>query len=61
MNAFTRRVLVFLATYALVSGVRVPGLRLDRTGGALVGAVLMVLVFMGLTALYLDIFNPVKP
>jgi Na+/H+ antiporter NhaD/arsenite permease-like protein len=33
---------IFAATYLIVSGVRVPLLRLDRTSGALVGAVAMV-------------------
>jgi Na+/H+ antiporter NhaD/arsenite permease-like protein len=34
--------LVFVASYALIAGLRVPGLRLDRPSAALVGAVLMV-------------------
>jgi Na+/H+ antiporter NhaD/arsenite permease-like protein len=34
--------LVFLATYAVVAIGRAPGLRVDRTGAALVGATLMV-------------------
>lgn len=34
--------LIFLATYAIVAVGRVPFLRLDRTGAAIVGAVLMV-------------------
>ncbi len=35
-------VLVFLATYAVVAVGRVPGLRLDRTGAAVLGGALMV-------------------
>lgn len=35
-------VLVFLATYAVVAIGRVPGLRLDRTGAAVLGGALMV-------------------
>jgi Na+/H+ antiporter NhaD/arsenite permease-like protein len=35
---------VFILTYAVISGQRVPGLRLDRPSAALCGAVLMVLV-----------------
>ncbi len=34
--------LIFLATYAVVAIGRAPGLRVDRTGAALVGATLMV-------------------
>lgn len=34
--------LVFLATYAVVAIGRAPGLRVDRTGAAIVGAILMV-------------------
>jgi Na+/H+ antiporter NhaD/arsenite permease-like protein len=34
--------LIFLATYAVVAIGRAPGLRVDRTGAALVGAILMV-------------------
>ena len=34
--------LVFLATYAVVAIGRAPGLRVDRTGAAVVGAILMV-------------------
>jgi len=34
--------LIFLATYAIVAVGRVPFLRLDRTGAAIVGAVLMI-------------------
>lgn len=34
--------LIFLATYAVVALGRLPGLRLDRTGAAIVGATLMV-------------------
>jgi Na+/H+ antiporter NhaD/arsenite permease-like protein len=37
-------VLIFLVTYLVLSGVRLPLVRLDRTAGALVGAVAMVLV-----------------
>jgi len=33
---------IFLATYAVIAAGRAPGLRLDRTGAAIVGAVLMV-------------------
>jgi Na+/H+ antiporter NhaD/arsenite permease-like protein len=36
-------VLIFLVTYLVLSGVRLPLVRLDRTAGALVGAVAMVL------------------
>jgi len=35
-------VLIFLATYAVIAVGGVPGLRIDRTGAAIVGAVLMV-------------------
>jgi Na+/H+ antiporter NhaD/arsenite permease-like protein len=34
--------LIFLSTYAIVAAGRVPFLRLDRTGAAIVGAVLMI-------------------
>ena len=34
--------LIFLSTYAIVAAGRAPGLRIDRTGAALVGAILMV-------------------
>ncbi len=34
--------LIFLATYAVVALGRAPGLRVDRTGAALIGAILMV-------------------
>jgi Na+/H+ antiporter NhaD/arsenite permease-like protein len=34
--------LVFLATYAVIAIGRAPGLRVDRTGAAIVGAILMV-------------------
>ena len=34
--------LIFLTTYAVVAIGRAPGLRVDRTGAALVGATLMV-------------------
>ena len=36
--------IVFALTYLLIAGVRLPGLRLDRTEAALVGAVAMVAV-----------------
>jgi Na+/H+ antiporter NhaD/arsenite permease-like protein len=35
---------IFLATYAIVAAGRVPFLRVDRTGAAIVGAILMVVV-----------------
>lgn len=35
---------IFLLTYVFIAGVRLPWVRLDRTGGALVGAVLMVVL-----------------
>ena len=34
--------LIFLATYVVIALGRAPGLRLDRTGAALLGASLMV-------------------
>ena len=33
---------IFLATYAVLAIGRVPGLRIDRTGAALIGATLML-------------------
>jgi Na+/H+ antiporter NhaD/arsenite permease-like protein len=35
---------IFLVTYLFIAGARLPGVRLDRPGGALLGAVLMVVV-----------------
>jgi hypothetical protein len=35
---------VFLATYTAVATGRLPGIRLDRTGAAVVGAILIVVV-----------------
>src|SRR5688500_11856565 len=33
---------IFAVTYVFIAGVRVPWIKLDRTGGAMVGAILMV-------------------
>jgi Na+/H+ antiporter NhaD/arsenite permease-like protein len=35
---------IFLFTYVFIAGARLPGLKLDRPGGALLGAVLMVVL-----------------
>jgi Na+/H+ antiporter NhaD/arsenite permease-like protein len=40
--AKTETALIFFATYAVVAAGRVPFLRIDRTGAAIVGAILMV-------------------
>lgn len=40
----TLALIVFVGAYALVAGARIPGSRIDRPGGALVGAVAMVLL-----------------
>src|SRR4051812_29889722 len=35
---------IFAFTYLFIAGARIPGLKIDRPGGALIGAVLMVVL-----------------